>query len=1134
MNSRTLIARGLRFHWRSHLGVALGAAVATAVLVGALAAGDSVRASLRRMALARLGRTEVALAAGDRFFGAGLAGRLCDAIGRDAAPVLLLGGTAARQDGAARANSVQVAGVGPEFWRLAAAASPPPPDAPRSAALNERLARHLDLKAGDAILVRVGKPSAIPLDAPLSGEAEPPPAFHLTVAAIVGDEHFGRFSLQANQAAPYNVFVPREWLAEQVEHPDRANVLLVGSELRRVNQSSPDETWTTPDRADDALARAWTLGDAELALVPRGDRGEPGGVELRSRRVFLDAAVEAAAAAADPRAVGILAYFAIELRVGERAAPYSLVAALGRLNPQYAIRNPQSPDPRPSTLDALLPPDLADDEIVINSWLAEDLAAGPGDRLEMAYYAVGPGRRLETRSARLRIRAVVPLEGAAADPTLMPDFPGLADVENCRDWKPGVAIDLKKIRPKDEDYWNRYRGTPKAFVALAAGQKMWATRFGGLTAVRFPQASDPQAVEARLRAGLDPRSLGLYFRPVREQAIAAVRSATDFGGLFLGLSIFLVAAALVLAGLLFALQVEQRTEEAGTLLALGLPPRQVRRLFLAEGGAPALAAGAAGGAAGILYTRAMLGLLAGAWAAGGAADLRFHAEPLTLVLGIAGGLAAGLAAIAATVRRLARAPARELLAAGAEAELRPAAQGRTRLAPSAALAVLAAVGGGAVLELAPEGGGEAAAGAFFAAGALFLVGCLAFCRMLMTPLARPAPAGRFHMGRLVLRSVAARRGRSLAVVALLACGVFLVAAVGVFRQGAERDPERRASGTGGFALYAESSVPVVYDLNSPAGRRAFALPDDLARDMKVVPLRLRDGDDASCLNLNRPQNPRLAAVRPEELAARGAFAFTEALGAGAGENPWLLLAQRPDDGAVPAIADQATITWALGKKAGDTLDYTDERGQPFKVRLVGGVANSILQGSIVISEDAFIEKFPSAGGWRVFLVDAPRGRADEAAQVLSRQMSDVGLAVTPAAERLAAFTAVENAYVSIFQALGGLGLVLGSIGLGVVVLRNVMERREELAVMRAVGFPVRLLRRLILWEHWLLLGLGLAAGLCAAGGAVVPAVRAAGAEVPYLLLGATLAAVLASGLAWTYLAARLALRGPLLDALRNE
>ncbi|MDB6023493.1 MAG: hypothetical protein JWQ04_3350, partial [Pedosphaera sp.] len=72
----TLIVRSLRFHARAHLGVLLGAAVGSAALVGALVVGDSVSESLRELALLRLGRVDVALAANDRLFRAQLADEL--------------------------------------------------------------------------------------------------------------------------------------------------------------------------------------------------------------------------------------------------------------------------------------------------------------------------------------------------------------------------------------------------------------------------------------------------------------------------------------------------------------------------------------------------------------------------------------------------------------------------------------------------------------------------------------------------------------------------------------------------------------------------------------------------------------------------------------------------------------------------------------------------------------------------------------------------------------------------------------------------------------------------------------------------------------------------------------------------
>ena len=224
----------------------------------------------------------------------------------------------------------------------------------------------------------------------------------------------------------------------------------------------------------------------------------------------------------------------------------------------------------------------------------------------------------------------------------------------------------------------------------------------------------------------------------------------------------------------------------------------------------------------------------------------------------------------------------------------------------------------------------------------------------------------------------------------------------------------------------------------------------------------------------------------------------------------------------------------MRKKVGDTIDYVDERGQPFKVRIVGAVANSILQGQLIIDEAAFVKRFPGESGYRMFLMDAPSNDVSQVSATLSRAMQDVGLELTPAATRLNQFNAVQNTYLGTFQVLGGLGLLLGSVGLGIVVLRNVLERRSELAVMMAVGFHKQQVQRLLLLENGALLVVGLAIGVVAAGIAVLPALLSPASRFPVMSLAITLVAVLMNGALWTWAATRFAVRGDLLKALRNE
>jgi putative ABC transport system permease protein len=391
---------------------------------------------------------------------------------------------------------------------------------------------------------------------------------------------------------------------------------------------------------------------------------------------------------------------------------------------------------------------------------------------------------------------------------------------------------------------------------------------------------------------------------------------------------------------------------------------------------------------------------------------------------------------------------------------------------------------------------------------------------------------------LGMRSCGRRRSRSVITIALLASGCFVIASIGVFRLDSAREATQKNSGTGGFTLIADSSMPVLHDLNSKAGREFFGLDETAFRGITVVPFRVHQGDEASCLNLNRAQKPRLLGVRSESLSGR--FTFSDVISGGDREHGWQLLstnsALRIPNSAVeeiPAIGDASSIQYALGKKIGDTIDYTDEHGHIFKLRLVGALANSILQGSLIIDESQFVKRFPSESGHRFFLLDTPPGQETRVSSMLSKALQDQGFEATSAVKRLDEFNAVQNTYLGTFQILGGLGLLVGSAGVGIVLLRNVLERRGELAVLLAAGFRRRRLRTLLLTEHSALLGFGLALGILAAAVAVLPAILARG-QLPYFSLGLTLAAILANGFAWTWFATHLALRGNLLNALRNE
>jgi ABC-type antimicrobial peptide transport system permease subunit len=709
------------------------------------------------------------------------------------------------------------------------------------------------------------------------------------------------------------------------------------------------------------------------------------------------------------------------------------------------------------------------------------------------------------------------MDDPAMDPTLMPDFPGLSDAEHCREWDAGFPVDYELIDDKDEAYWSEYRGTPKAIINYAAGKALWGNRFGALTAIRVETDVDVQRI---VKDSVDPSSVGFTFVDTRKHALEAASQSMDFGSLFLSMSFYLIVAAAILTGLLFVFGIEQRSREIGTLLAVGWLKPTIGRVLMMEGVLLAIVGSAAGCLLGVIYTRAILHALNSVWQdAVSSTTLQFHSQWSSIAIGFGASIVIAVVTMWMAMRKCLRQPAIELLTQ----QSRLQTQGGSPAVFSRWLAVISLFAAIIMLWLNREASAAKAAGAFFGVGALLLVSTIATCWVMMVGYSRLLTHGIMSLSDLAFRHATRRPQRSIAIVMLIACGSFMVIAVGANRQdmASQHHHSSISGGSGGFSLYGETALPLLYNLNTSQGRDAFAISEQDMQQVNAVSLRLRDGDDASCLNLNSAPTPRLLGIDPTKLTNRF------------GDIDWSILNESDGD-TVAVIGDDATITWSLYKKVGDTIDYVAENGKHVKLRIAGVIPNSIFQGSLMMSESAFEQLFPSHSGYNILLFDAPGDKSRALAEKLSYSLSDLGLEVTPTGQRLAMFNRVQNTYLSIFAALGGLGLILGSIGLGAVVLRNIYERRSELATLSALGFTRRKLFGLILIEHGLLLETGLICGTLSAVVAVWPAIRSSLSEIPYVFLITLIIAIWLSGLVWVSLAALLSLRGSLIDALRSE
>jgi hypothetical protein len=302
----------------------------------------------------------------------------------------------------------------------------------------------------------------------------------------------------------------------------------------------------------------------------------------------------------------------------------------------------------------------------------------------------------------------------------------------------------------------------------------------------------------------------------------------------------------------------------------------------------------------------------------------------------------------------------------------------------------------------------------------------------------------------------------------------------------------KTSGTGGFMYFAETTMPVLFDINNPEKRTE----EGIIEDFTAVQFSKVDGDDASCLNLNRISQPAILGVNPDALKERFSFAANF------------------DDGTIPAIADQTVIQWGLGMKVGDILLYQNELGDTIKLKLIAGTTPSVFQGFIIISNQNFLKNYPTKSGSNIFLIDGDFKTQQQIGEELQSVFRDHGWEMESTAKRLVEFYSVTNTYLSIFLALGALGLILGTIGLSVILARTLLERRREIAVMQALGFNTKPIFRIIAREYITLLFAGVLIGFIAAIVATLPAFLSANTGVSFSTIGFVVGLILINGLIW--------------------
>jgi putative ABC transport system permease protein len=1036
LNLFHIVKRSLIFNKSALLYQGIIIALLSGIITGSLLVGKSVRNSLKTDSIRRLGNTGILVSSGIRYFDQGLPRRVAEKINAKCAGFIELRGHCQNFETGKSAGDVKIIGVTPGFIRLQGNDSLMTGE--NKIAVNTQLAQHLGIKAGDDIIIKFSRISDFPSNAPFSPGREDDRSVVLTVGKIITADEGGNFSLGISQIVPFNLFINITDLEKAAEVKIKINRLII-ERGKDIDQSI----------VYDNLREILTPEDIGLNCRPVNHNSK---YELTSGRIFIDREITDDIISKIPEAMPIITYLANSIEKGKKSTPYSFVAAL--------------------------PPGIGTDvpsgnEIFLNRWVADDIGAAPGDSVKMSWYT-NQNDRLEERDRYFRVSGVVGMDGIWADSLLMPEFPGIAGRESCTSWDAGSAISLDRIRKKDEEYWNRYKGTPKAFISYADGKDMWENNFGPATAIRFPAGWSEQEIRSKLRGSLKPDRSGFIIRNLYNDSIKAAESGVDFSTLFISLGFFIVISSILLLSLVVSLYFDSRKSYIYTLRALGFTSRKINLLLFLESVVISVAGIITGIIAGGFFNYEIIRALNSVWS--GAVQMNTLNTSFDLPAMLSGSaislfliLVFLKLKISAYIKKLNRTETGSFTGHSQKSNA-------IALAFSCSvfliLTVLSLIHPGRSIPLA------------FSGGTMLLVSVILIIRQLILK----RRSGQVSMG---IRTLSARYyaffpSHVTTPVLFIAAGIFILIVTSSNRKSFSLREDDPSGGTGGYLFWCETTLPVIASLNSDDGLKKVNIEKDELKGMSIVQVRKAAGDDASCLNLNHITTPAILGLDPSSFISGGSFSFASVMKEFRNRSPWEILNLDPSGNTVYGIADQTVLEWGLKIGVGDTLTIRAENGQPLNIIVAAGLKSSIFQGNIITGLNSFNKFFPSVGGNNIFLIGGKPRLSEEYKNLLTDRLLPYGIDIYPANERLAGFYQVTNTYLAVFSLLGTMGMILGVFGLGFVLLRNYNSRKKEFALMLASGFSLSSIKKFIFSEQVFILVAGIISGILPALIATLP------------------------------------------------
>jgi len=1060
----------------------LGGIIGTSVIAGALITGDSLDQMVADQSVKALGEIDIVVSS-PRFFSRSLFTVIHDdpAINKltdKAAPMIALSGTTRHAESGALENRVNVYGIDNsvyEFGSFHYGGEKIPNLLENECVINSILAANLKVVRGDVITLKLGDLN--PSDAFFLTSADQSYEIELTVKEISENKGLASINLRSRNINVNNLFLRMDVLQKKMGIEGKINTVII---------SNSGDEFSGVEKGGDVKNRLKEILDDEIGYVEAGYGiiADEQSVIITHEDVLFNSD-ELASLEKDRISSTLLTYFVDSISYNGTSVSYSTITGVD------LARDKEFGDFY--TTDVPLEFErIRTDGIIISNWTALALGAGIDDILTVNYTVLDSNYLTHTGSKSLYVEAVIELKGKASNEWLMPDLPGIKDIDTCGDWDPPFDIDLSVLQGNDLDYWEQYRGIPKGYIDLDLAQTLFSNFQGNLTHLRIETNGDTKNILDELNNTVGMNNYGISIIEVKAEHLATGESLWVLTGMFLAFGAFVVMAGALLIINIFRNMALDRKREIGILRSQGTKKRDVAAAFFTEGIFYALASAGLGTLAGIGVGKGIVHALNTVWARSVESnDISLYFTNYTLLTSFALGLFICIVSVIVPVIQVSRMKVVDAISRGRTekspddspsdktgiiilvigilstctllyafnlelALLGPAlillGSGLYVHARKPSLNVILEVTAGSMVLyvclfgfFAVKGVNGTSVGVFMINGIILIVVIFLLYRSRFPWFSRKL-AGKGAVGKIAVSGIVRQKSRLFLSVLSVAFVVYIITALSIIGSYQEKNLDNELDRhTGGYDIRVISTIPFTGDL--AAGNHNFL------NDTSVTQIRSVGEPGGTCSNMNARFPPQILGV-PDDFVETNKIKFSNHLYEGFSEREvWRALSDKTAH-YIPVVMDENTLLWVYNSGLGDTFTITGDMGDEYRIKVVGMIDSSVFAGMFIMSQENIEKVFPLTAKYNYFLLKTD-GDVREKAAAIEEEMSFYGMDAA-ATEDLARYNLeFEASYLRIFQVFLALGVFIGTTGIAVMVYRSASERKYEIGVLRSMGLSRR-------------------------------------------------------------------------------